>query len=206
MMFTTPVHFRIGRRSSGLNRAKQYPGNSGQSIFFLRSFQRLHLVTVGRNTSTCFCWSCSRTTCSCRERVQSANQRTSRSLAVAVTGASTPTDEGRSMNRRSGRRYDASAGGGRGNGLSPARQRKVVRALQLVVPPGNARLRAKAIEVRLKSRAALALGDAIPDRGARLLERAHFRVGARLELENLIPARRPDQFSHLADLELVEHL
>src|SRR5688572_26118675 len=145
MMFTTPVHFRIGSRSSGLNRAKQYPGNSGQSIFFLRSFQRLHLVTVGRNTSTCFCWSCSRTTCSWRERVQSANQCTSRSLAGAITGGWPPTDGGRSMNRRSGRRDDASAW--RGNRLTPARQCEVVGALELVVPPRNTRLLAEAINV-----------------------------------------------------------
>ena len=63
-MFTTPVHFRIGRASLASNRAKQYPGNSGQSIFFLRSFHRLQRVIVGRNASKCLRSSCSRTTCS----------------------------------------------------------------------------------------------------------------------------------------------
>src|SRR5262245_62183373 len=83
MMFTTPVHLRIGRRSRGSNLAKQYPGNSGQSIFFFRSFQRLHRVTVGRNASTCFCSSCSRTTCSWRDRVHSAYHRASAALVIS---------------------------------------------------------------------------------------------------------------------------
>jgi hypothetical protein len=49
-MLTTPEQVRMGSRSLGSNRAKQYPGNSGQSIFFFRSFQRLHRAMVGRNT------------------------------------------------------------------------------------------------------------------------------------------------------------
>src|SRR3954470_6830139 len=77
MTVTTPVHFSTGTRARGLKRAKQYPGNSGQSTFFLRSFQRLHRVTVGRKASMCLRSSCSRTTCSWRERVHTANHRSS---------------------------------------------------------------------------------------------------------------------------------
>jgi hypothetical protein len=50
-MLTTPEQVRIGSRSFGSNLAKQYPGKSGQSIFFFRSFQRLHRAIVGRKAS-----------------------------------------------------------------------------------------------------------------------------------------------------------
>src|SRR5215467_13541526 len=84
-MLTTPVHFRIGSASSGSNFAKQYPGNNGQSIFFFRSFQRLQRVSVGRNASIFFCSSCSRTTCSWRERVQIANHCASACMSPGGT-------------------------------------------------------------------------------------------------------------------------
>src|SRR5690606_10916526 len=57
-----------------------------QSIFFLRSFQRLHFGVVGRKASKPFCSSCSRTTCSWRERVQIAYQSAPGVTVRSVTG------------------------------------------------------------------------------------------------------------------------
>lgn len=74
-IFTAPQHFRTLRRSDGPKRAKQYPGNSGQSIRFFRSFQRLQRLTVGRKTSIPLIASWSRTACSCLDLVQTANQQ-----------------------------------------------------------------------------------------------------------------------------------
>src|SRR3954468_17027936 len=88
MIVTTPLHFSTGSRSRGSKRAKQYPGNSGQSIFFLRSFQRLQRVTVGRNVSMCLCSNCSHTTCSCRDRVHTAYHCRSPSMAGVIWSAS----------------------------------------------------------------------------------------------------------------------
>src|SRR5688572_32056708 len=117
-MLTTPVHFSTASASLGSKRAKQYPGNSGQSIFFLRSFQRLHFAIVGRNASMRFVSSCSRTTCSCLERVQTANQ-----LSNSVSAA-----------RR------------RAVLLLRLAEAPLVRAFQLVVLPLDDRLRAEPLE------------------------------------------------------------
>ena len=87
-MLTTPVQLRTRHRAPSSNRAKQYPGKSGQSTFFFRSFQVLHRGTVGRNDSTCLVTSSRHTNCSCRDRVQSACQldtgESPRSLSVKV--------------------------------------------------------------------------------------------------------------------------
>ena len=62
-MFTTPVHFRMAAHPQDRS-CEAVSGKSGQSIFFLRFFQRLQRVIVGRKASSCWRSICSRTTCS----------------------------------------------------------------------------------------------------------------------------------------------
>ena len=109
------------------------------------------------------------------------------------------------MNRRFGPLRRASGACRSCDRRTPPRERDVVRAFELVVPPGDARLGAEAVQVGLESRAALRFGDAVADRAARLLERPDLGVGARFELENLVAAGRPDDVRHLADLELLQN-
>ncbi len=80
---TTPGHEITLRESCGARRAKQYPGNRGQSMRFLRSFHRLHFGTVGRKTSRPRAAICPRTAPSCRDFVQTANQAASSRLTAS---------------------------------------------------------------------------------------------------------------------------
>src|SRR5215216_1365352 len=116
-MFTTPEHFKTGSASSGSKRAKQYPGNSGQSIFFLRSFQRLHRVrSAGRRRCA---WS------------RAARARPARVSSASRPRTSSPT---------------GSAARGLGSLLLHVGQALVVGALELVVLPLDDRLGSQPLE------------------------------------------------------------
>src|SRR5262245_21926513 len=90
--------------------------------------------------------------------------------------------------------------------LVPARERGLVRLLQLGVVEPYRGLRPQPIEVLFALFTKLRLADLVPDIGSRLVERSHLRLAARFEFQNLIATLRAKNARDVADLHPLEHL
>src|SRR3990172_7791078 len=117
---------------------------------------------VGRKASMCLRSSCSRTTCSWRDRVQSANH------APVIPRPRTRDDP------------EPVEGSSR-QGLRPLRQRAFVRALQLVVAPRDRRLAAEPFQILGTLARHLLVGHTGADVAAGVIEGPYAGFGARLE-------------------------
>ena len=93
-----------------------------------------------------------------------------------------------------------------GGGLAALGEGLIVGPLQLVVPPIDGGLRAQLVEILLALTAKLLFTNPVRDVPARFFERLRLRLGARLELQDLIATLRAKRLGDVAHFHAFEHL